>query len=111
MNALDLSFVDDLPSRRFCNDCSHACKTHCARITPGRHVRWNAFERIGLAEQHAPGGPRNAAYVSWINREWATWRALNGHTSSFLGEAKHAAFDAWLAARHDVPSPPKSEAA
>lgn len=111
MNALDLSFVEVRPSHRFCNDCSHACKTHCARITPGRHIRWNAFERIGLAAQHEPGAKRNAAYMAWIEREWAAWRGLNGHTSRFQSEAVHAAFDAWLAARHDVPSPPKSEAA
>lgn len=96
-----------------CNDCIGGCVEHCARITPGRHVRWNAFERIGLAAQYPAGGPRNAAYMAWISREWAAWRELNGHASRFQSESVHAAFDAWLADRHDVPvSPPtQSEAA
>lgn len=95
----------------FCNDCAHACTERCQRVTPDRHVRWNAFERVGLAGQYDQRVRRYAAYTSWISREWATWRALVGLTSGFLGSKEHAAFDRWLAERHDVPAPHHCEAA
>ena len=109
MNALG-GLTSDLraePASAFCSDCAHACETHCARITPGLGFRWQAFERVGLAAQHPPGARRNAAYMAWISREWATWREMHGHTSRSQSEAVHAAFDRWLAARHDVPANPR----
>lgn len=91
-----------MSARAFCQDCAHQCETACARITPGRHVRWQAFERVGLAEQYAPGGSRNAAYMAWVSGEWSAWRRVYGPESRFDGDI-HAEFDRWLADRHDVP--------
>jgi hypothetical protein len=41
---------------------------------------------------------RNIEFMSWVRRQWATWRAQNGIAAAApLSEAQAAAFDAWLA--------------
>lgn len=52
--------------------------------------------RYDLWVQMNPQNSEGSAFVLWINRKWAEYRAQTGMRSEDLTDEDHEAFDAWL---------------